>query len=122
MADGAFELNKAAREDAYSRPLSSIDLADPERVVADPDRAVGEGEREADAALARRRLRLLHGGLHGGPQVLRSEVEEDEARVELRELQQVLGQPVEALQLLGDRKSTRLNSSHIPLSRMPSSA
>ncbi len=24
--------------------------------------------------------------------------------------------------LLGDRKSTRLNSSHIPLSRMPSSA
>ena len=25
-------------------------------------------------------------------------------------------------QLLGDRKSTRLNSSHIPLSRMPSSA
>ena len=31
MADGAFELNKAAREDAYSRPLSTIDVADPER-------------------------------------------------------------------------------------------
>ena len=29
---------------------------------------------------------------------------------------------VEGLKLLGDRKSTRLNSSHIPLSRMPSSA
>ena len=28
----------------------------------------------------------------------------------------------EALHLLEDRKSTRLNSSHIPLSRMPSSA
>ena len=28
----------------------------------------------------------------------------------------------EALTLLADRKSTRLNSSHIPLSRMPSSA
>ena len=27
-----------------------------------------------------------------------------------------------ALASLGDRKSTRLNSSHIPLSRMPSSA
>ena len=33
-------------------------------------------------------------------------------------------QPIEALDALGDRdrKSTRLNSSHIPLSRMPSSA
>ena len=31
--------------------------------------------------------------------------------------------PVEAaLKAKGDRKSTRLNSSHIPLSRMPSSA
>ena len=29
---------------------------------------------------------------------------------------------IEAAVLLGDRKSTRLNSSHIPLSRMPSSA
>ena len=29
---------------------------------------------------------------------------------------------LKALQLAGDRKSTRLNSSHIPLSRMPSSA
>ena len=27
-----------------------------------------------------------------------------------------------ACELIGDRKSTRLNSSHIPLSRMPSSA
>ena len=27
-----------------------------------------------------------------------------------------------AEEILGDRKSTRLNSSHIPLSRMPSSA
>ena len=29
---------------------------------------------------------------------------------------------VQAFLVLGDRKSTRLNSSHIPLSRMPSSA
>ena len=29
---------------------------------------------------------------------------------------------LEALEQLRDRKSTRLNSSHIPLSRMPSSA
>ena len=29
---------------------------------------------------------------------------------------------VRKLQISGDRKSTRLNSSHIPLSRMPSSA
>ena len=28
----------------------------------------------------------------------------------------------DANELVGDRKSTRLNSSHIPLSRMPSSA
>ena len=32
------------------------------------------------------------------------------------------GQPVELLGVGLDRKSTRLNSSHIPLSRMPSSA
>ncbi len=31
MADGAFDIQRAAREDAYSRPISSIDLADPER-------------------------------------------------------------------------------------------
>ena len=33
-----------------------------------------------------------------------------------------LGKPAEILEVNGDRKSTRLNSSHIPLSRMPSSA
>ena len=34
-ADGAFDLHRAAREDAYSRPLASIDLADPERFRTD---------------------------------------------------------------------------------------
>ena len=48
----------------------------------------------------------------------RSEVEKtqkelDEAKAKIRELQKIDRQ---------DRKSTRLNSSHIPLSRMPSSA
>ena len=32
------------------------------------------------------------------------------------------GSDVQPLEVYGDRKSTRLNSSHIPLSRMPSSA
>ena len=32
------------------------------------------------------------------------------------------GQAIAALEIIEDRKSTRLNSSHIPLSRMPSSA
>ena len=32
------------------------------------------------------------------------------------------GKKIRVLVFLGDRKSTRLNSSHIPLSRMPSSA
>ena len=39
------------------------------------------------------------------------------------ELQAYLAQQIApALQALGDRKSTRLNSSHLRLSRMPSSA
>ena len=37
-------------------------------------------------------------------------------------LKQYLSRPVTAEQVDEDRKSTRLNSSHIPLSRMPSSA
>ena len=46
---------------------------------------------------------LLDRGLDRGPDVLRPEVEEHEAAVELRELEQVLGQPVEPVQLLGRR-------------------
>ena len=37
------------------------------------------------------------------PQVVRSQVQQDEAGVELRELEQVLGEPVEALDLPGAR-------------------
>ena len=39
-----------------------------------------------------------------------------------RVLRVVLGVVLLVLVYAGDRKSTRLNSSHIPLSRMPSSA
>ena len=80
------------------------DLADPLRVVADPDRA-----RRAGAALSStprrggRRLRLLDRRLDGRPQVVRPQVEQDEARIELRQLEQVLGQPVEPLELLAAR-------------------
>ena len=39
-----------------------------------------------------------------------------------RDLQYVFEADVTSVREDGDRKSTRLNSSHIPLSRMPSSA
>ena len=46
---------------------------------------------------------LLDGRLDGRPQVVRPQVEQHQARVELRELEQVLGQPVEPLDLLAAR-------------------
>ena len=39
----------------------------------------------------------------GCPQIIRSQVEQDEAGVELRELEQVLRQPVEPFDLTGAR-------------------
>ena len=47
----------------------------------------------------RGRLGLLDGRLDGGPQVVGPEVEQDEPGIELRELEQVLGEPVEPLEL-----------------------
>ncbi len=49
--------------------------------------------RSAEATL------LLDRGFDGAAQVVRAQLEEHEARVELRELQEVLGEPVEALDL-----------------------
>jgi hypothetical protein len=75
------------------------DLADPLRVVADPDRGVGQGQPEVDPAAPGGLARLLHGRFDGDPQVVGAKVEEDEPGIELRELEQVLGQPVQALEL-----------------------
>ena len=49
---------------------------------------------------------------------------EDSDPKEAEALQEMLSQPVGQADssVFEDRKSTRLNSSHIPLSRMPSSA
>ena len=43
---------------------------------------------------------LLDGALDDRAQVVRSKVEQDQARIELRQLEQVGGQPVEPLDLL----------------------
>ena len=40
----------------------------------------------------------------------------------LKNFQEAIASPFGMVLVTGDRKSTRLNSSHIPLSRMPSSA
>jgi hypothetical protein len=79
------------------------DLADPHGIVADPEGPVGQLDGEVDAAPAGGRARLLHGLLDGRPEVVGAEVQEDEPGIELRELEQVLGQPVEAFDLDGAR-------------------
>ena len=57
----------------------------------------------AIAPLAGRGRALLDGRLDGRAEVVRAKVEQDQAGVELRELEQVLGQPVEAFDLLAAR-------------------
>jgi len=91
-AAGLGELDRVADEVRH-------DLADPLRVVADPDREVRHGQVKRHVAPARRRPGLFHSGLDGYPQVVGPEVKEDEPGVQLRQLEEVLGQPVEALQL-----------------------
>ena len=54
---------------------------------------------EIDAATSGGRHRLLDGRLDRRPQVVRPQVEQDEPGIELRELEQVLGEPVEPLEL-----------------------
>ena len=56
-------------------------------------------DRDADAATRGGRVVLVGRRFDRGPQVVRSQVQQDETRVELRELEQVLGEPVEALDL-----------------------
>jgi len=75
------------------------DLPDPDGIVADPEGMLRQANGEVDPPAPRGRLGLLHGLLDGRPDVVRPEVEEDEAGIELRELEQVLGQPVEAFEL-----------------------
>ena len=80
------------------------DLADPLRVVADPDRRVGQVQATARTPRARPRPRVCStADLDRRAQVVRAEVEQDEPGVELRELEQVLGEPVEPLDLLAAR-------------------
>ena len=79
------------------------DLADPLRVVPDPDRRSRQVERQGDAAFRAAAALLLHGRLDGRPEIVRPKVQQDQARIELRQLQQVLGQPVEPLDLLAAR-------------------
>ena len=79
------------------------DLADPLRVVADPDRGVGKVHRQADTAAGRGGARLLDGALDRRAQVVGSQVEQDQAGIELGQLEEVLGQPVEPLDLLAAR-------------------
>ena len=79
------------------------DLADPLRVVPDPDRHRRVMERHVDAASPGRAARLLDRRLDRRPEVVRSQVEQDQPRIELGQLEQVLGEPVEPLDLLAAR-------------------
>ena len=79
------------------------DLSDPLRVVPDPDRDARIAEGDVDAPAAGGAARLFDRRFDGGAQVIRPEVEQDEPRIELRQLEQVLGEPVETLDLLGAR-------------------
>ena len=71
------------------------------------------------AAAARGGRVLLDRRLDGRAEVVRPEVEQDEAGVQLRELEQVLGEPVEALDLLAARleelgAGSRIRRRHAP--------
>ena len=65
--------------------------------------AAGRSTDQADAAAGSRGVVLVRRRLDRGTQVVGPQVQEDEARVELRELEQVLGEPVEAFDLAGAR-------------------
>ncbi len=78
-------------------------LADPLRIVADPDRRDRHPEGHRHASAGGGGARLVDCGLHRRPQVVGPEVEQDQPGVELRELKQVLGEPVESLDLLAAR-------------------
>ena len=75
-------------------------LAQALRVVALADRLVGHVHDQLDALAVGARLGLLDGVLDHGAQVVRSKVEQHQARFELGQLEQVGRQPVEALDLL----------------------
>ena len=83
-------------------PIRLLDhLAQALRVVELADRLVGHARSLSLTPLrSARRLRLLDGVLDHGAQVVRPQVEQDQARVELGQLEQVGGQPVEPLDLL----------------------
>src|SRR5262245_6535643 len=75
------------------------DLPDPDRVVANSDRLGRDVGGQLDATATSRRGGLLDRRFDGRADVVRAQIEQDEAGVELRELEEVLGQPVEPLQL-----------------------
>ena len=63
----------------------------------------GRCSESAMPAFAGRGGALLDGRLDGRAEVVRAKVQQDQAGIELRELEQVLGQPVEAFDLLAAR-------------------
>ncbi len=67
--------------------------------MPEADRCRRDGQAEDDSAPPGGRSRLLDRRLDGRPEIVRSQVEQDEPGVELGQLEQVLGEPVEALEL-----------------------
>jgi hypothetical protein len=67
--------------------------------VPDPERRVRQGEGEIDVAAGGGGPGLLDGRLDRRSQVVGPQVQQDEARIQLRELEQVLGKPVESFEL-----------------------
>ena len=75
------------------------DLADARRIVADADGCRGQVDGQPNPASGRGGVVLVGRRFDRGTQVVRAQVQQDEARVELRELEQVLGEPVEPFDL-----------------------
>ena len=98
--------------DAWSR---SIALADTH--IASPEQRVLQTMRVAKTVYSNQQYRFSCGSIKQCGDICK----EDECNVQKEGLQVELENYAKAKHM-GDRKSTRLNSSHIPLSRMPSSA
>ena len=94
-------VNVAASRRELDRVADEVrdDLPDADRVVAELDRLVRAPHRELHPATSGRCGRLVDRLLHGRAQVLAPKIEQHEPRIQLGQLQQVLGEPVEALQL-----------------------
>ena len=103
----------------YNRTLFTRD----DQLLQQLDAGIDAGQHEGggkSVEVRRFGFNLDHGGINGGLKVMLDDVQQNQGTQ--GHGQGYLGSLKALSPELIDRKSTRLNSSHIPLSRMPSSA